>query len=172
MARIIKPFDDSQQKDRRRSSTNSSNNTSGVDAYRQGVELTSPAHFANGIAKIHGGYNDQSGEHGVPELVLGQSKLARRDDNSFLDTIKFDPVARFYDPPATQVIIPSVPAFDPATLPLSLYLRNFTGAPWTSLASTGTSGDGRAFITEGGDPTVGAVFGGYTSADFNGAGST
>jgi hypothetical protein len=93
MARRIRPFDDSQQKDRRRSTTNSSTNTSAIDAYRQGVELTNPIHFANGIAKIHDGYNDQTGQHGVPDLVLGQSRPILRDENSYLEMTKFDPVA-------------------------------------------------------------------------------
>ncbi len=98
MARRIRPFDDSFQKDRRRATTNPSTNTSAIDPYRQGVELTKPSHFANGIAKIHDGYNDQTGEHGVPDLVLGQSRPILRDDNSYLEMTKFDPVARFYDP--------------------------------------------------------------------------
>ena len=93
MTRRIQPFDDSLQKDRRRGTVNQSTNTSIVDAYRQGVELTSPKHFANGIAKIHSGYNDQTGQHGVPDLVLGQSRPVLHDDNSYLEMAKFDSVA-------------------------------------------------------------------------------
>lgn len=93
MARRIRPFDDSLQKDRRRGTVDQSTDTSAVDAYRQGVELTSPKHFANGIAKIHDGYNDQTGQHGVPDLVLGQSRPILRDENSYLEMTKFDSVA-------------------------------------------------------------------------------
>lgn len=93
MARRIRPFDDSLQKDRRRGTVDQSTDTSAVDAYRQGVELTSPKHFANGIAKIHDGYNEQSGQHGVPDLVLGQSRPVLRDENSYLEMTKFDSVA-------------------------------------------------------------------------------
>jgi hypothetical protein len=95
MARRIKPFDDSRQKDLRRATKDQSTDTSAIDAYRQGVELTSPIHFANGIAKIHDGYNDQSGEHGVPQLVYGQERPILRDESSFLDVEKFDPLSRF-----------------------------------------------------------------------------
>jgi hypothetical protein len=111
MARRIKPFDDSHQKDRRRGTRDQSTDTSAIDAYRQGVELTSPKHFANGIAKIHDGYNDQSGEHGVPQLVYGQERPILRDDNSFLEGVKFDPVSRFeqfsFPVPRISIVDPS-----------------------------------------------------------------
>jgi len=95
MARRVLPFDDSHQKDRRRSARNPSTNTSAIDPYRQGVELSKPSDFANGIAKIHDGYNDQTGEHGVPQLVLGQERPTLRDDNSFLEGTRFDPLSLF-----------------------------------------------------------------------------
>ncbi len=101
MARRIKAFDDSRQKDRRRATRDPSSDTSETDAYRQGVELTTPSHFANGIAKIHDGYNDQSGEHGIPQMVYGQERPILRDENSFRDDSKFDPAARFASPPRT-----------------------------------------------------------------------
>lgn len=121
MARRIKPFDDSLQKDRRRATKDQSTDTSAIDAYRQGVELTSPAHFANGIAKIHDGYNDQSGEHGVPQLVYGQERPILRDDNSFFEMAKFDPVARFDDPPRDQILFSWSPK--QATVPLLAWYR-------------------------------------------------
>lgn len=95
MARVIIPFDDSLQKDRRRSTTNSSTNTSTVDAFRQGVELTKSSYFTLGIAKIHDGYNDQSGQHGVTQFVYGQERPILRDHNSYLDTSKFNPLSVF-----------------------------------------------------------------------------
>ncbi len=95
MSRLIKPFDDSQQRDRRRSSIDANTDTSPFDAYRQGVELTSPNHYANGVVKIHNGYNDQTGNHEVPTLVLGQGRPRIRDENSFQDGGRFDPLSRF-----------------------------------------------------------------------------
>lgn len=97
MARLISPFDDSLQKDRRRGTSNQSTNTSNFDAYRQGVELTKPSYYANGIAKIHDGYNDQTGNHGVGDLVLGQQRPILRDFNSYSDTEKLNPISRFSD---------------------------------------------------------------------------
>jgi len=108
MPRKIKPFDDSQEKDRRRSSTNSSTDTSPVDAFRQGVELTRTVHYANGIAKIHSGYNGQSGNHEVPQFVLGQDRPSHRDENSFLEGIRLDPLTRFEDGYSTAVAVVSL----------------------------------------------------------------
>ncbi len=108
MAKRIPPFDDSLRKDRRRNTSNNSTDTTPFDAYRQGVELSKPSDFTHGIAKIHDGYNDQSGQHGVPDLVLGQSRPILRDDVSYLEMAKFDPVARFYDPPESTAAIEDV----------------------------------------------------------------
>lgn len=69
------PFDDSQQKDRRRATADASSDVSAYAAHRQGVENTLPSHYAAGIVKIHDGYNDQDGNHGVVQLVLGQEKV-------------------------------------------------------------------------------------------------
>jgi len=95
MARKIKPFDDSLEKDRHKATEDVNTDTRGYDAYRQGVELTMPNHFANGIAKIHNGYNGQSGNHEVPTLVLGQGRPRLRDENSFVEGVKYDPLMRF-----------------------------------------------------------------------------
>ena len=130
MARRIKPFDDSLQKDRRRSTKNSSTDTSSIDAYRQGIELTMPKHFANGIAKIHDGYNDQSGEHGVPQLVYGQDRPILRDDNSFLDMSKFDPLSRFEPFAFNQPFIASI---DPSSGPI-------VGGTYVSITGSGFFG--------------------------------
>jgi hypothetical protein len=97
MARVIIPFDDSLQKNRRRSTTNSSTSTSVIDAYRQGVELTKPSDFALGIAKIHDGYNDQTGQHGVSQFIYGQERPILRDHSSYLDTSKFSPLSVFQE---------------------------------------------------------------------------
>ena len=70
----IAPFDDSQQKDRRRSVRNQQTNTSEFDQYRQGTELTLTKHYAQGMVKIHAGFNGQSGDHTVPQMVYGQSQ--------------------------------------------------------------------------------------------------
>lgn len=58
--------------------------------------------------------------------------------------------------------------FDPATLPLTLWLRDYAGAPWVSAASAGTSGDGKAFVTTGSDPSIGSL-NGHGLATFDGA---
>jgi hypothetical protein len=59
-------------------------------------------------------------------------------------------------------------AFDPATLPLTLWLRDYAGAPWVSTASAGTSGDGKAFVSTGSDPSIGSL-NGHGLATFDGA---
>lgn len=69
------PFDDSQQKDRRRATEDPSSDVSRYAPHRQGIENTLPSHYAAGIVKIHDGYNDQSGEHGTVQFVLGQEKV-------------------------------------------------------------------------------------------------
>lgn len=91
----ITPFDDSQQKDRRRASEDQSSNTGTTDAYRQGVELTNSKHYAQGMCKIHSGYNEQSGNHEVPQFVLGQGRARLRDENSYLEGVKLNPLDRF-----------------------------------------------------------------------------
>jgi len=145
MARSIKPFDDSQEKDRRRSSTNSSTDTSPVDAFRQGVELTRTVHYANGIVKIHSGYNGQSGNHEVPQFVLGQDRPSHRDENSFLEGIRLDPLTRFEDG-LFEVSAPTVSAID-----LDLgdtqggELRTLTGTNFTG--TTSVTVDGTAVVS-------------------------
>ncbi len=127
MPRKIKPFDDSFQKDRRRTTEDASTDTSAFDAYRQGVELTSPTHFANGIAKIHSGYNGQSGNHEVPTLVLGQGRSRKRDENSFLEGVKLNPLDRFDDP--VVVVLPTF--FDLFGADLAHLWDAYDGATWT-----------------------------------------
>lgn len=58
------------------------------------------------------------------------------------------------------------PVFDPATLPLTLWFRDYAGAPWAGTASAGSSGT-RSFISAGSDPSVGAL-GGHGVAVFDG----
>jgi hypothetical protein len=174
MARRIKPFDDSLQKDRRRATKDQSTDTSAIDAYRQGVELTSPIHFANGIAKIHDGYNDQSGEHGVPQLVYGQERPILRDSNSFLDTAKFDPVARFDDPPRDQILFSWSPR--KASVPLIAWYRADLGVSQSSgivsdWADQSGFGDANRNLTQPGvnKPTLvaaSAAYGNQTILDF------
>lgn len=95
MPRNISPFDDSLEKDRRRATEDANTDTSPYDAYRQGVELTRDIHYTKGIIKIHNGYNGQYGNHEVPQLVLGQERPVPRDENSFLEGARFDPLTRF-----------------------------------------------------------------------------
>lgn len=62
----------------------------------------------------------------------------------------------------------SVPAFDPATLTLEGWWRNFAGSPWTPTASAGGSGTaGRNLETNLGLPGTGTLDG-YGTADFSG----
>lgn len=57
--------------------------------------------------------------------------------------------------------------FDPATLPLTMWLRaSYTGSPWGGAASTGASGANAA--SAGIAPAVGSAVNGLTPADFNG----
>lgn len=94
MSILIKPFDDSQQKDRRKPSTVHSN-TSTFDAYRQGVELTKSSDYASGIAKIHNGNNDQDGQHDALQVVYGQIKNKLNDNKFFEDGSIINPLSRF-----------------------------------------------------------------------------
>lgn len=59
-----------------------------------------------------------------------------------------------------------VSVFDPATLSLSGWWKNFTGAPWVGSSSTGAS-SGRQ-LQVGTAPTVGTAVNGKTPASFNG----
>lgn len=54
-------------------------------------------------------------------------------------------------------------AFDPSMLPMTALWRDYAGAPWTSLASAGSSG-GRT-LTDAAPPTTGAL-NGHGTADF------
>jgi len=48
--------------------------------------------------------------------------------------------------------------FDPATLPWTLWFRDYAGAPWAGTASTGSSGT-RSLISAGSNPSIGALNG-------------
>ena len=89
----IAPFDDSQQKDRRRASENQNTSTVELDAYRQGVELTQSKHYAQGMVKIHAGYNGQTGDHTVPQFVYGQTQKSFTDDVFYRDVVPIEPSA-------------------------------------------------------------------------------
>jgi hypothetical protein len=61
------------------------------------------------------------------------------------------------------------PVFDPATLPLSVWLRaSFAASPWEGVASAGTSGS-HDFAEASTPPSVGTALNGFDPADFNGA---
>jgi len=61
--------------------------------------------------------------------------------------------------------------FDPATLALTSWVRTaYAGAPWTGVASAGSSGS-RNLATIGADPTAGANLNGRATASFDGAAS-
>ncbi len=61
----------------------------------------------------------------------------------------------------------AVPSVDPATLALTVYLKDYAGAPWAGTASAGTSAS-QAFSV-GSAPSIGASFGSHASASFNGS---
>lgn len=65
----------------------------------------------------------------------------------------------------------ATPAFNPAALSLTGWWRpNYSGSPWTRVASAGTSGDSnKDLITVGTAPSNGAALNGYTPPDFNGS---
>ena len=87
------PFDDSQQKDRRRATENQYTSTSELDPYRQGVELTQTKHYAQGMVKIHAGFNGQSGAHTVPQFVYGQTQKAFLSELYHRDVLPTEPAA-------------------------------------------------------------------------------
>lgn len=88
---LTAPFDDSQQKDRRRASENQSTSTSVLDAHRQGVELTHTKHYAQGMVKIHAGYNGHTGDHTIPQFMYGQTQKSFTDDVFYRDVIPVEP---------------------------------------------------------------------------------
>lgn len=85
------PFDDSQQKDLRRSSSNAGTATGNLDAHRQGVELTQSKFYAQGMVKIHSGFNGQSGRHDVPQFVYGQTQKAFLEEPYHRDVLPTEP---------------------------------------------------------------------------------
>lgn len=90
-----KPFDDSQQKDHRRATENQHTNTAQLDPHRQGVELTLSKYYALGMVKIHLGDRGQSGDHQVTHMTLGQGRPRLRDELSFQESVKLNPLDRF-----------------------------------------------------------------------------
>lgn len=99
----IAPYDDSQQKDYRRASQNQSTSTSELDQYRQGVELTHVKHYAQGMVKIHAGFNGQTGVHTVPQFVYGQTQKTITDELYYRDILPTSP--------ATHVTGSSTPTY-------------------------------------------------------------
>lgn len=68
--------------------TSGSIDTSAIDAFRQGVELTRDSHFVAGIAKIWSGYPD----HKVPQTEFGQLTI-HVSETPFSERLKFDSLA-------------------------------------------------------------------------------
>lgn len=69
-------------------------NTSVIDPYRQGVELTRQQHWTNGIVKVHAGENG----HVLRRNNFGQDTPSINDDEElntswFKDLDRFDPIA-------------------------------------------------------------------------------
>lgn len=63
----------------------------------------------------------------------------------------------------------SAAVFNPATLPLTSWLKLYPGsAPWTGAASAGSSGT-NPYTTSGSDPTAGTTLNGKATAAFSGA---
>jgi hypothetical protein len=89
--KTIDPFDDSQQRDRRHADADPWTSTSEFDQYRQGVELTQTKHYAQGMVKIHAGYNGQDGNHTIPQLAYGQSQNTMLDEVYHRDVIAMEP---------------------------------------------------------------------------------
>lgn len=93
MAKNIKTFDDSLQKDRRKPTSNASSVMSEYAPYRQGVELTQGKDYATGIAKIHSGYNEQDGNHEGPAYVENAGVLGQSRDLSSMASYEEDVVS-------------------------------------------------------------------------------
>lgn len=66
-------------------SASGSIDTSGVDSFRQGVELTHTKHFTAGVAKIWSGWEN----HEQPQLIFGQS-VAHDQETAFEDSLRYD----------------------------------------------------------------------------------
>lgn len=84
----IRPFSEgTNPRDRRRITfLSNSINTSEIDAFRQGVELTQPKHFQMGIAKIWSG---------LPGHAIEMQEIGQRDDDIFPEAVHFEEVERF-----------------------------------------------------------------------------
>jgi len=59
------------------------------------------------------------------------------------------------------------PVFNPATLDLTLWQRDYAGSPWTGTASAGTSGS-NSFSEATNPPSVGTALNGHGTADYDG----
>ena len=120
-----KPFSEGKNQIDRVSTTFVSNSmdTTQVDAYRQGVELTLDRYFQQGIAKIWSGNEN----HAIEMRILGEE-----DDDifpevtCFVEVSKFDPVLSLRSDLSTQVVVIDTPistnerCFDGVIEPLSI----------------------------------------------------
>jgi len=166
----IAPFDDSLEKDRRRASENQSTNTNNLDAYRQGVELTTEKHYAQGMVKIHSGFNGQSGGHEIPQHTLGLGRSRPRDENSFLDGIKLDPLSRFDQyvaPPNFTDVFPDIANLW-VNYSENVYIDSVGG--WNLNATFGGSGDFPPVATIN-DHNYPVFDGGYTTSGLTRSGN-
>lgn len=121
----ILPFSEgSNPLDRRRMTfISNSIDTSAIDPFRQGVELTQPKYFQQGIAKIWSG-NDG---HEINVIDIGQrDDDIYADQDFYLEVAPFDPVLYLTDYYLTQVIVVDSPVntnengFDGIIEPLSI----------------------------------------------------
>jgi len=62
-----------------------SSDTSAIDQYRQGVELTTDRHYYGGIVKIHAGYPG----HQIPTVNFGQRRIKTDQTTQFKETDVF-----------------------------------------------------------------------------------
>ena len=85
------PFDDSKKPAAAKATRNPSTSTTDTDAFRQGVSLTLPLHYARGMVKIYGGYHGQTGDHTVPQLIIGAGQKKMLDENYVADVLPMDP---------------------------------------------------------------------------------
>lgn len=74
------PFDDSYTRSRQRGTVNQSTFTTDFDAYRQGVELTLPKHYTQGMVKIRSAYSETEGDHSATQFVYGQTQTVLLDE--------------------------------------------------------------------------------------------
>lgn len=87
---VVEPFNDEKPatQDYRTATTVSGSDLGETNVYRQGIELTMPAHYFMGSVKISSGYLN----HLLPQQHFGQTRQSISDETWFLDIDTYNPL--------------------------------------------------------------------------------